>query len=85
MRHFKGFEIGDKVSVKIPSRIWYSHKKFSKGMVGKIAGFPPKVCKPKVCKPEIDGLDYFALVDCEENGKERRTGVDMSNLVKVVG
>jgi hypothetical protein len=97
MNAYKGFKVGDRVSVKQPDEAYDNRGTITPDMIGTIKSFAPKV---RVMKrpPLLDGLPYFAYVEfdkiAEDNGvpaffgqrwnsKHFRGGIDICNLKKV--
>lgn len=79
MEKYKGFKIGDAVTVREPQRGYYSDKEdIIPGMIGNIMAFPAKVTQ---FKGAVDRSMYFAKVIFVEVGKE--AGILIPNLKKV--
>jgi len=83
---FKGFKIGDRVSVKVDEPA-YDTGTMTTTDAGTIKAFPPKV---RIIKrpPLYDGLQYFAYVEFDRivnpiHNNKLRGGVDICNLKKV--
>lgn len=89
---YKGYKIGDRVSVKETDTSYDRAENVTPDMVGTIKAFPPKVRK---CKgPLFDRGDYFAYIEFDNTytraakGAEPRTyqyraGIDICNLRKI--
>jgi len=84
---YRGFKVGDRVTVKQPERAYDSVGWIQPGMVGTIQAFPPKVVKRR--GPGHDSGDYFAYVVFDDYSRIRgrdyrlRGGVNIINLQKV--
>ena len=81
---YKGFKVGDRVTVKKNDTSYDDGPTITPIMVGAIKAFPPKV---RIVKgPVFDGLPYFAYVIFDEiqdhvHGNHVRGGIDICNLV----
>lgn len=79
MEKYKGFKVGDTVTVRSPQKGYYSDKEdITPGMIGNIVAFPAKVTQ-SVESP--DRSMYFAKVIFSKDGKE--AGIRIPNLKKV--
>lgn len=88
---YKGFKIGDRVSVKQSDIAYDDAPPITPAMIGTIKSFPPKV--KKCVGPLYDNGDYFAYIefdgtytkttDCETRLYHYRAGIDICNLRKV--
>jgi hypothetical protein len=84
MQTYKGFKVGQRVSVKLQDEGYDTGEEILPTDVGTIKSFPPKV---RIIKrpPLYDGLSYFAyvvfdrIVDKVHNNK-LRGGIDICNL-----
>jgi hypothetical protein len=89
---YKGFKVGDRVSVKENESSYDRGPEITPDMIGTIKAFPPKVRK---CKgPLHDRGDYFAYIEFDSTyksgsiGMSERTysirgGVNICNLKRV--
>lgn len=87
MKTFKGFKIGDRITVKNPDISYDNNGMITTSDVGTIKSFPPKV---RIIKrpPLYDGLSYFAYcvfdrITDEIHNNHLRGGIDICNLNKV--
>jgi len=89
---YKGFKVGDRVSVKKTDTAYDDAKDITPDMVGTIKAFPPKV--RKCIGPLYDRGDYFAYVEFDKTYQittaseeirthQYRAGIDICNLNKV--
>lgn len=84
---YKGYKLGDRVTVRQTENAYDSLGDIPPGMIGTIKAFPPKVRKFK--GPGHDSGDYFAYVEFEGTASrgartyQLRGGVNMCNLKKV--
>ena len=83
MKTFKGFNVGDKIQVKLEDE-GYDGSKILTTDIGTIKSFAPKV---RIIKrpPLYDGLAYFAYCEFERivdevHHNHLRGGVDICNL-----
>jgi hypothetical protein len=86
MKTYKGFKIGDRVTVKITENA-YDRETLTPDMIGTIKAFSPKV---HLCQlSEInDRLPYFAYVEFDKtfnppHNNHIRGGINIKNLKKV--
>jgi hypothetical protein len=88
---YKGYKVGDRVSVKATDSAYDSAGDITPDMVGTIKAFPPKV--RKCIGPLYDRGDYFAYIEFDNTythtfqGFKPRTyqyrgGIDICNLRK---
>ena len=84
---YKGFKVGDKVTVKQSEPAYDHAPDITPDMIGVIKAFPPKVCK---CKgPLHDNGDYFAYIEFNttytvgQRTYNIRGGVNICNLKKI--
>lgn len=83
MNAYKGFKVGDRVTVKMNDKAYDDGPTITPGMVGTIKAFPPKVMIVK--GPVFDGLPYFAYAEFDAiidhvHGNHVRGGIDICNL-----
>jgi hypothetical protein len=83
---YKGFKVGDEVSVKETDQAYDQAPSITPDMVGIIKAFPPKVQK---CRGHLfDNGDYFAYIEFNNtytvglHTHNIRGGVDICNLKK---
>ena len=77
-------KIGDIVTCKNAVFAYgYQRHEFKPGTRGVIAAIMPKVCKIKVPDAANDLRDDFLVVDYDDDGIQRRTGIDYINVVKL--
>jgi hypothetical protein len=88
MNTYKGFKIGDRVSVKISEEAYDRTGLITPDMKGTLKSFAPKV---KIIPVSIttDGLPYFAYVVFDKiydpiHNNHVRGGVDIKNLKKEI-
>lgn len=83
---YKGFTVGDIVSVKETDSSYDHGPDITPEMTGTIKSFPPKVRKVK--GPLFDNKDYFAYVEFDDTYESHgrtykiRGGIDICNLRK---
>lgn len=88
MKTYKGFKVGQRVTVKKPDEAYDKLGTIEPGEPGTIKAFPPKV---RIVKGEVfDGLPYFAYVEFDRVDETHpphrnciRGGIDICNLMKV--
>lgn len=85
MRTYKGFSIGDQVTVKETDEAYDNFGDITPDMIGTIKAFPPKV---RIVKGRLlDNLPYFAYVVFDKtkgiHNNRYRGGIDICNLQKI--
>lgn len=87
MLTYKGFKVGQRVSVKVPENGYDTGEEITTDDVGTIKAFAPKV---RIIKrpPLYDGLSYFAYVEFDRivdkiHNNMLRGGIDICNLKHV--
>lgn len=85
MKKYKGFSIGDRVTVKKTDTAYNGFGNITSNMIGTIKAFPPKV---RIIKGELfDSLPYFAYVVFNKtqgiHNNHYRGGIDICNIQKL--
>jgi hypothetical protein len=85
LKAYKGFKIGDRVTIKEMELAYDTKHPIQPGMVGTIKAFPPKIWKRK--GPLHDSLPYFVYIEFDEryddvHKNHIRGGVNMCNIIR---